>query len=119
VIAPPFGGIPPDVRRSLTQARRMFTREAVTPFTDKASRETRPPVKALLVEAEPMKVGSLGRTIAHELGHNLGLQHPPKDLPNPTPRLMGGRKQGYGLTEKEIQKARKIARKHGAVASRP
>ncbi|MFZ9941030.1 MAG: alpha/beta hydrolase fold domain-containing protein [Luteolibacter sp.] len=83
-------------------------------WSDKASNGKKPPVKALLVEPEPMKVGSLARTIAHELGHNLGLKHPPKDLPNPTPRLMGGRIQGYELTAAEIKKARAIARKHGA-----
>jgi hypothetical protein len=84
-------------------------------WTDKASAGKKPPVQTLLVEPEPMKVGSLARTIAHELGHNLGLTHPPKDLANPTPSIMGGRLHGYGMTREEIEKARAFARKHGAV----
>jgi len=81
-------------------------------WTDKASGASKPPVKALLVEPEPMKVGSLARTIAHELGHNLSLQHPDKSEVSKVGRLMGGGKQGYGLTEEEIAKARKTAQKH-------
>jgi hypothetical protein len=81
-------------------------------WTDKASGASRPPVKSLLVEPEPMKVGSLARTIAHELGHNLSLQHPDKSEVSKIGRLMGGGKQGYGLTEEEIAQARKTAQKH-------
>ncbi len=81
-------------------------------WTDKASRAERPPVKALLVESEPMRVGSLARTIAHELGHNLGLVHPDRAESSKVGRLMGGGKQGYALTDEEITKARKIALKH-------
>jgi hypothetical protein len=81
-------------------------------WTDKASGASKPPVKALLVEPEPMKVGSLARTIAHELGHNLGLVHPDKSEASKVGRLMGGGKQGYALTEEEIAKARKTAQKH-------
>ena len=81
-------------------------------WTDKASRAEKPPVKALLVEPEPMKVGSLARTIAHELGHNLGLVHPDKAEVSKVGRLMGGGKQGYALTDEEIAKARKTAQKH-------
>jgi Metallo-peptidase family M12B Reprolysin-like len=80
-------------------------------WTDKASGGRKPPVRALLIEPEPMKAGSLARTIAHEIGHNLGLNHPPKDLPNPTPRLMGGSRHGYGLTPGEIETAREMARR--------
>jgi len=93
-------------------ARLSGTHVVVGVWTDKASKGKKPPVKVLLAEPEPMKVGSLARTIAHELGHNLGLSHPPKDLPDPTPRLMGGRIQGYGLTPEEIAKARDSARHH-------
>ena len=83
-------------------------------WTDKASGASKPPVKALLVEPEPMKVGSLARTIAHELGHNLGLLHPDKSEVSKIGRLMGGGKQGYALTEEEIAKARKTAQKHAS-----
>lgn len=81
-------------------------------WTDKASRGEQPPVRALLVEPEPMKVGSLARTIAHELGHNLGLTHPSKTDPDTSARLMGGRQQGYSLTAEEITTARAIARRN-------
>lgn len=73
-------------------------------WTDKASRGLKPPVKTLLAEPEPFKVGSLGRTIAHEIGHTLGLPHPPA----PTIRqLMTG--AGYVLTAEEIATARASA----------
>jgi len=81
-------------------------------WTDKASHGKKPPVKSLLVELEPMKVGSLARTIAHEIGHNLTLQHPDKSVVSEVGRLMGGSKQGYALTAEEIAQARKSARKH-------
>lgn len=81
-------------------------------WTDKPSHGKLPPVKTLLVEREPMKVGSLARTIAHELGHNLTLVHPDKSEVSTVGRLMGGRKQGYVLTPEEIAKARKSAAAH-------
>jgi hypothetical protein len=88
------------------------TQVVVGAWTDKPSRGEKPPVKTLLVEPEPMKFGSLARTIAHELGHNLGLSHPDKSEVSAVGRLMGGAKQGYGLTPEEIAKARQTARKH-------
>lgn len=81
-------------------------------WTDKFSKGTKPPVKTLLMEPEPIKAGSLARTIAHELGHNLGLNHPPKKEGGTTGRLMGGKVQGYTLTPEEITKARTIARRN-------
>ncbi len=81
-------------------------------WTDKFSRGEKPPVRTLLVEPEPMKMGSLARTIAHELGHNLTLVHPDKSIKSEIGRLMGGRKQGYSLTKEEISQARESARKH-------
>jgi|GEM_PF-671251 len=88
------------------------TQVVVGVWTDKFSRGEKPPVMTLLVEPEPMKVGSLARTIAHELGHNLGLTHPDKSIVSPVGRLMGGRTQGYGLTPEEIATARQTARRH-------
>ncbi len=84
-------------------------------WTDKASKAEHPPVKALLTEPEPMRVGSLARTIAHELGHNLSLTHPDKSEVSTVGRLMGGRKQGYALTEEEVTKARKVAQERSAL----
>ena len=81
-------------------------------WSDKFSRGEKPPVKTLLVEPEPMKTGSLARTIAHELGHSLTLNHPDKSIESNIGRLMGGRKQGYGLTPEEVVRARQSARKH-------
>jgi hypothetical protein len=83
-------------------------------WTDKPSGGKQPPVKALLVEPEPMRVGSLARTIAHELGHNLGLVHPDKAEAAEVGRLMGGGRQGYALTPAEIAVARETARKSAA-----
>lgn len=87
------------------------TQVVVGVWTDKPSRGEKPPVRTLLVEPEPMKIGSLARTIAHELGHNLGLSHPNKSEASAIGRLMGGSKQGYGITPEEIAKARQTARK--------
>lgn len=82
-------------------------------WTNKPSRGEQPPVKTLLTEPEPMKVGSLARTIAHEIGHNLGLVHP-KEVGREVGRLMGGGKQGYTLSAEEIVLARKLAAKRAA-----
>jgi lysophospholipase L1-like esterase len=67
-------------------------------WTDKPSRGLRPPVKCLLVEKGDFRIGSFSRTVAHELGHILGLKHPKKNTP-PFKRLMGG--SGYELTGEE------------------
>jgi hypothetical protein len=77
-------------------------------WTDKPSRGERPPEKCLLVEDRPFKQGSFSRTVAHELGHILGLKHPEKNVP-PFQRLMGGTQQAYDLTEDERATARKTA----------
>ncbi len=80
-------------------------------WTNKFSHGQEPPKKTLLTEPEPMNIGSLSRTLSHELGHSLTLTHPAKtDLPKG--RLMGGAKQGYLLTPEEIAKARESAKKH-------
>ncbi|MDF1862261.1 MAG: hypothetical protein P1U87_18740 [Verrucomicrobiales bacterium] len=78
-------------------------------WTDKPSRAVRPPQKSLLVEELPFKIGSIGRTCAHELGHNLGLGHPDSATQTQFGLLMGGKKSGYELTSEEIALARKTA----------
>ena len=83
-------------------------------WTNKPSRGEQPPVKTLLTEPEPMRYGSLARTLAHEIGHNLGLVHPEKGVGRETGRLMGGGKQGYALTAEEIAIARKVATKRAS-----
>jgi hypothetical protein len=80
-------------------------------WSDKSSGGRKPPQKTLLTEPEPMVIGSLARTMAHELGHSLTLQHPQKQ-DEPKGRLMGGGKQGYLLTLAEITQARKSAEQH-------
>jgi hypothetical protein len=93
-------------------AKKIESTEAVVGvWTDKPSRGEEPPVKTLLVEAEPKKVGSLARTIAHELGHNLGLDHPDETEVSDIGRLMGGSNNGYSLTPEEIAKARQTLKK--------
>ena len=78
-------------------------------WTDKPSRGTRAPERTLLVEPLPFRIGSLARTCAHELGHNLKLVHPDKGADSPVARLMGGRRHGYELTAEEIATARVAA----------
>ncbi len=78
-------------------------------WTDKASKASMPPLKFSLIEVGEYRQGSLGRTLAHEIGHVLGLQHPDKTSQVEFDLLMGGRKEGYTLTTQEIQTARQFA----------
>ena len=78
-------------------------------WTDKASRAESPPEKFQLTESRPFRKGSLSRTVAHEIGHVLGLKHPDKNTQTTYGLLMGGKKAGYDLTQKEIQIAREKA----------
>lgn len=65
--------------------------------------------KMLLVEsADPVIRGSIGRTVAHELGHCLGLRHIRSPVP-PLPSLMGSGPLGYNLQDVEIRQARRRA----------
>nr|WP_309694689.1 hypothetical protein [Armatimonas sp.] len=75
-------------------------------WTDKPSRGKRPPEKCLLIENGPFRQGSFSRTVAHELGHVLGLKHPEPGAP-PFHRLMGGNDPGNDLTDDEKNTARK------------
>jgi len=76
---------------------------AVGMFSDKPSKGRLPPKRVLITESEPFKNGSLGRTIAHEIGHTFGLNHPSGgDFPD----LMGGPNQGYTIRPGKINGAR-------------
>jgi hypothetical protein len=77
-------------------------------WTDKPSRGQRPPERCLLVETGEFKQGSFSRTVAHELGHIIGLKHPVRNV-QPFHRLMGGTQPGNDLTDEEIATARKAA----------
>ena len=82
------------------------TKATIGVWSDKFSKDV--PVRSLLVESNPMVRGSIARTIAHEFGHNLGLDHPTDGVVS-FPRLMGGDFQGYGLTDSEVTQARSKA----------
>lgn len=69
-------------------------------WSDKFSKE----IKRVLLETPmPVQDGSISRTMAHEIGHVLGLNHP---ITSDLPRLMGGPIDGYHLTTDEIAIAR-------------
>lgn len=78
-------------------------------WTDKVSRAQQAPEKAALLEPLPYKKGSLSRTLAHELGHVLGLKHPDQKTQKAFGLLMGGKKKSYGFTAEEMQTARQQA----------
>ncbi|MBI3882556.1 MAG: hypothetical protein HY301_21150 [Verrucomicrobia bacterium] len=87
-------------------------------WTDKPSRGERPPEKCLLVERGEFQQGSFSRTVAHELGHILGLPHPARNAP-PFHRLMGGRDPGNDLTDEEKATARKTAAAFSSKSKQP
>jgi hypothetical protein len=89
--------------------RRVFSGQ----WTDKPSGARRPPERFRLTEVAPFRKGSLSRTVAHEIGHILGLRHPEKAAQTELGLLMGGRRPGYRLTAREIA----VARSHAAELS--
>jgi hypothetical protein len=90
--------------------RRRLRRVVVAQWTDKASKGRATPTKFQLTEGGPFREGSLGRTLAHELGHVLGLRHPDKASQTVSGLLMGGRSPGYDLMPSEIGTARRRAK---------
>lgn len=81
-------------------------RNFIGQWSDKTSES---PEKFQLTETHPFKKGSLSRTVAHELGHILGLKHPDKTAQTEFDRLMGGKRPCYKLTTQEIETARQQA----------
>jgi hypothetical protein len=92
-------------------AKRKLKRAFITQWTDKPSKGQRNPERFKLVEKGNFMEGSMARTIAHEIGHLLKLEHPDKQSQTVFNRLMGGKNPGYDLTQEEIKLARKYALK--------
>lgn len=91
--------------------KRSLRRVFVAQWTDKASKGRLAPERFQLTEAGAFTRGSLSRTVAHELGHVLGLRHPDEPADTVSGRLMGGRLPGDSLTAEEVAKARRKADK--------
>ncbi|MCA9502463.1 MAG: hypothetical protein H6748_13480 [Spirochaetaceae bacterium] len=91
--------------------RRRALRVLIGQWTDKPSRARRPPERVRLIEPRPLVDGSFARTLAHELGHVLGLGHPDKASQTTFGLLMGGRRPGYALRDEDIERARRHAEK--------
>lgn len=83
-------------------ARRKMKRIFLGQYSDKSSRAKRLPERVKIIEERPFKVGSLSRTLAHEIGHILGLKHPDKTTQTKFGLLMGGKKQGYNLRQEDM-----------------
>lgn len=77
-------------------------------WTDKPSQGRKPPTHSKVVEVGTFVQGSFSRTLAHELGHILSLQHPARTARQPD-ALMGGGRPGNELTEQECEMARQAA----------
>jgi hypothetical protein len=77
-------------------------------WTDKPSQGRKAPIRCKVIEIGAFVQGSFSRTLAHELGHTLSLQHPDRAARQPD-ALMGGGRPGNALTEQECDMARKAA----------
>jgi hypothetical protein len=75
-------------------------------WTNKHNRGGVPEKRLLTEDHDAMKRGSISRTIAHEVGHVLHLEHNQCQVDC----LMGGRSQGYLLTDEQIATARAAAK---------
>jgi hypothetical protein len=89
-------------------AKRSLRRVFAAQWTDKGSKGRGLPERFPLTERGAFVRGSLSRTVAHELGHVLGLRHPDK-RGAVAGLLMGGRMPGEALTAEEVAKARRKA----------
>lgn len=90
-------------------ARRKSKRIFLGQYSDKSTRAKRPPKPAKLTEDRPFQIGSLSRTLAHEIGHILRLKHPDKKTQAEFQLLMGGKKQGYTLRRQDKETALRSA----------
>ena len=77
-------------------------------WTDKPSQGRKAPIRCKIVETGAFAQGSFSRTLAHELGPTLSLQHPDRSARQPD-ALMGGGRPGNALTQQECDMARKAA----------
>ena len=101
-----FQGVASTSRRGKIVRRSAF----VGVYTDKPSGAKKKPQKFTLMERKQrFKIGSISRTLAHEVGHLLGLSHPDPKTQKKYGLVMGGKKPGYEFTQEEMVLARKNA----------